>query len=521
MRNRIPTALLGPVAGAAGLAAGHLTAAFVDPASSPVLAAGAAVIDRTPTPAKEWAIAHFGSHDKTVLIGGVLLVVLLASTLIGPLARRSRAAGVVAMVVLAAIAATCALTRPTADARDAVASAVTAVVAAGALLALLALVPAPRAAENRTGEHTAGENGAGEGGAGENGLARRGVLALLGVAVLAGAVGETGRRIMRVRGRAEAVTLPVPASPAPDLPAGIEPMVPGMSPFRTPTDRFYRVDTRLDVPVISSDSWQLTIDGDVEHPFTLGYDDLLAMPMIERDITLTCVSNSVGGPYVGSARWLGVPLRDVLDRAGIGGTRADQLLSTDVSGMTISTPLALATDGRDAMIAVGMNGAPLPREHGFPARMVIPGLYGFISATKWLRRLTLTTYADHTAYWTKRGWATDAPIKISSRIDTPRPLQKLRAGETVVGGVAWAQREGGVAAVEVSIDGGPWRPATLGPSGGNDYWRQWYFRWNATPGQHTVASRVTDGRGDVQTARRADPYPNGASGVQSIVVTVG
>jgi DMSO/TMAO reductase YedYZ molybdopterin-dependent catalytic subunit len=244
------------------------------------------------------------------------------------------------------------------------------------------------------------------------------------------------------------------------------------------------------------------------------------MPMIERDITLTCVSNSVGGPYAGGARWLGIPLRDLLDRAGV-GHHADQILSTDVDGMTISTPLALAADGRDALVAVGMNGVPLPREHGFPARLVIPGLYGFISATKWLRRLTLTSYAERSSYWTDRGWATDAPIKISSRIDTPRPLQQVPAGDVVIGGVAWAQQHGGVARVEVQIDGGRWRVAELGPSGGNDYWRQWYLRWPATAGQHTLACRVTDGAGEVQTAVRANPFPNGASGLHTIVVTAG
>jgi len=214
-----------------------------------------------------------------------------------------------------------------------------------------------------------------------------------------------------------------------------------------------------------------------------------------------------------------VRLTDLLDRAGVGGT-ADQVLSTDVDGMTISTPLALATDGRDAMVAVGMNGAALPREHGFPARLVIPGLYGFISATKWVTRLTLTTYGRERAYWTRRGWATDAPIKISSRIDTPRALATVKAGDQVMGGVAWAQQNGGVARVQVSVDGGPWTDAHLGPSAGNDYWRQWYAPWKATPGTHQLACRTIDGAGDAQTPVRAEPFPAGASGVQSISVSV-
>jgi DMSO/TMAO reductase YedYZ molybdopterin-dependent catalytic subunit len=348
---------------------------------------------------------------------------------------------------------------------------------------------------------------------------RRVVLGLGGAVLVAGALGQLGRRLTAVRGRAEDVTLPAPADPAAPFPRGVDRVVAGITPLRTPTRDFYRVDTRLDVPVVDSSGWRLRIDGDVRRPITLGYDDLLALPMIERDITLTCVSNSVGGPYAGGARWLGVRLTDLLERAGVGG-RADQILSTDVGGMTISTPLALATDGRDAMVAVGMNGAPLPRAHGFPARLVIPGLYGFISATKWVTRLTLTTYADHEAYWTRRGWATDAPIRSSSRIDTPRPLARLEAGEIVVGGVAWAQDGGGVERVEVRIDGSAWQPARLGPSAGEVYWRQWFHRWDARPGDHTLSCRVVDGRGRVQSPVRANPFPSGSSGVHTIAVTV-
>ncbi len=243
------------------------------------------------------------------------------------------------------------------------------------------------------------------------------------------------------------------------------------------------------------------------------------MPLIERDITLTCVSNSVGGPYVGGARWIGVRLTDLLDQAGV-GSKADQLLSTDFDGMKIGTPLELATDGRDAMIALGMNGEPLPREHGYPARMVIPGLYGFISATKWLTKLTLTTYADEEAYWTERDWATNAPIKPSARIDTPKSLAEIPPGETIIGGVAWAQNDGGVTKVQVKVDGGAWEDAELGPEVGNVYWRQWFYTWDATKGQHNVAARVIDADGDVQTDVRAEPFPEGSSGIHTLILRV-
>ena len=518
--SRAADLAIGPVVGGLGLAAGHLTAALTTAAASPVLAVGSTVIDHTPTSLKDWAIAHFGTHDKTILVGSVLVVVLVVSTAVGPLARRRLVYGATALGVLALVAAGCALHRPEASASAVVPSLVTGVVAIGALLAVIRRRARSGGDGGRSGRTWTTGSGSGSGsGSAVAPASRRTVLVLGGIAALAAAMGETGRWVIARRARAEDVTLPAPADPAPAFPAGIDRTVPGITPFRTPAGRFYRVDTRLDVPVVDSGGWSLRIDGDVAHPFEIDYDQLLAMPMIERDITLTCVSNSVGGPYVGGARWLGVRLADLLQRAGVGHT-ADQILSTDVDGMTISTPLALATDGRDAMVAVGMNGAPLPREHGFPARLVIPGLYGFISATKWVTRLTLTTYARERSYWTKRGWATDAPIKISSRIDTPRPLATVKAGDQVMGGVAWAQQNGGVARVEVSVDGGRWTAAHLGPSAGNDYWRQWYAPWKATSGTHQLACRVIDGAGQTQTPVRAEPFPSGASGVQSISVSV-
>lgn len=273
------------------------------------------------------------------------------------------------------------------------------------------------------------------------------------------------------------------------------------------------------LPRVDVDSWSLTIDGDVEREVSFTFDDLTAMPLTERDITLTCVSNEVGGQYVGSARWLGVPLRDLLERAGIEGTGADQILSTDVDGMTISTPLAVALDGRDSMIAIGMNGSALPLKHGFPARMVVPGLYGFVSACKWITRMTLTTYDAEQAYWTEREWVTDAPIRVSSRIDTPKALSREAAGELVIGGIAWAQHVG-IERVEVRIDGQAWREAEMGPEVNDDHWRQWYLPWQAEAGTHYLASRAIAKDGTVQDAVRRTPFPSGSSGIQEIAVTV-
>jgi DMSO/TMAO reductase YedYZ molybdopterin-dependent catalytic subunit len=508
MRTGAAHAGFGVLATLAGVAAGHLVAALTEPSASPVLAVGSTVIDLTPTPLKEWAIAHFGTHDKTVLVGSVMVGVLLLAAVAVLLALRRLAYGVALLVALVAIPLAAALSRPGAAATDAVPSVVAGVVGVGVLVWLVRAAGSAPGSERAAAEHPA------DGG-------RRGVLLAVGVTGLAAAaMGGAGRWITSYRTRTTAVDLPPAADPSPALARGLEGRVPGITPLRTPTGDFYRVDTRLVLPVVDLDGWTLTIDGDVDREVTFTFDDLLAMPLIERDITLTCVSNDVGGTYVGGARWLGVRLTDLLDRAGIGHTRADQILSRDVDGMTISTPLEVATDGRDAMIAVGMNGRSLPQEHGFPARMVVPGLYGFVSACKWITRMTLTTYAEQEAYWTRRDWATDAPIKISSRIDTPRPLSTVDAGRTVIGGIAWAQHRGGIARVEVRVDGGSWQQARLGPDVGTDYWRQWYLPWTAEPGQHTLAVRATAGDGTVQTAVRATPFPEGSSGIQQIVVNV-
>ncbi|WP_372735184.1 molybdopterin-dependent oxidoreductase, partial [Nocardioides sp.] len=517
----------------------------LNPASSPVLAVGSQVIDLTPTPMKEWAIRQFGTADKTILIGSVMGGVLALAAVGGLLTRRSFGRGAGLLLVLVGVAGFTALNRPTVEAIDVLPSVATAIAGVGALYVLdrvgrgqpvgprrssadgaaehpmTSLTPSAAPAGTATpGTATAATATATAGTATTTAPSRRGVLLATGALTLAAAaLGSAGRLIGSLRTRLDDILLPAAADPAPAFPTGLEQTYPEITPLRISNADFYRVDTRLDTPIVDVDTWTLTIDGDVDREVRLSFEDIMKMDLIERDITLTCVSNSVGGKFVGGARWLGVRLTDILDLAGV-GSRADQIFSRDVDGMTISTPLALATDGRDAMLAIGMNGEPLPREHGFPARLVIPGLYGFISATKWVARLTLTTYDDQQAYWTERDWATDAPIKISSRIDTPKALAELPTGETVVGGIAWAQQNGGVAKVQVRIDGGGWEDAELGPSAGNDYWRQWFYRWDADSGRHTVAARVIDGNGNAQTSARANPFPEGASGVQELIVTV-
>ena len=501
-------AVTGVLAAVAGIAAGHLVAGLTNPAASPVLAVGSTVIDATPTPVKEWAVAHFGTNDKPILLGSVTLVTLLLAAAAGVLGRRRPAVAVAFVVVLAALATAAALTRPVAAPTDALPGVTAAVVGLGVLVLLFRLIAGGegRGGLALTAYPTAGDS------------RRSFLLGATGVAVGAVGVAALGQKLA-ASGDTGVTTLPAPGDPAPAFPAGLEARVDGISPLRTSNAAFYRVDTNLVVPRVSADRWRLRVTGMVDHELTFSYRDLLAMPLIERDITMTCVSNEVGGGYVGAARWLGVRLSDLLERAGVHGD-ADQLLSTAVDGFTIGTPMKVVRDGRDALVAVGMNGKPLPDKHGFPARLVTPGLYGFVGATKWLTTLTATIYVKDQAYWTRRRWATDAPIRTSARIDTPRPLSTIQPGTTAIGGVAWAQHRG-VAGVEVSIDGGPWQKATLGPDVGLDYWRQWYLPWRATSGRHQLRARAIDRTGAVQTDRRATPFPSGSSGIQDVVVLVG
>ncbi|HWH01275.1 MAG TPA: molybdopterin-dependent oxidoreductase [Pilimelia sp.] len=501
-------ATVGLLSAGVALAAAHLLAAALGrPAAAPLLAVGAAVVDGTPEPVKAFAIRTFGTADKPILLGGVGLVLAVAAVGVGAAALRRRALGLVALGALAVAGAAAALSRPTATARDALPAAVGAV--AGGV-ALLLLSRAARATD--------------PGAAGRPRLLnRRQFLATAGgaaVTAAGGAVAGTAiarSRAVGVRSRAT-VRLPPPVTPAPALPPGVSLGVPGVAPFVTTNRDFYRVDTALTVPQVDVTTWRLALGGAVEQPRAWRFDELLARGLVERDITLNCVSNEVGGPYIGTARWTGVPLAPLLREAGLRPGQ-NQLVSRSVDGMTIGTPLDAVLDGREALLAVGMNGEPLPLEHGFPVRMLVPGLYGYVGACKWLTALEVTTFDAFDAYWVRRGWAADAPVKTASRIDTPRPFAQLRAGPVLVAGVAWAQRRG-ISAVEVQVDDGDWRPARLADGPSPDLWRQWVFRWDATPGGHTIRVRATDGTGGTQTGRRAAPFPDGATGWHDTTVTV-
>ena len=306
-------------------------------------------------------------------------------------------------------------------------------------------------------------------------------------------------------------------NPVPPLPADETANITGLSPFYTPNADFYRVDTALILPKVPARTWQLRIHGMVDKPVVLTYDDLIQLPMIERDITLTCVSEAVGGGYIGNARWQGVSLPAVLRAAGV-QAGADQIVMRDANGMTIGVATDPVLDGRDALLAVGMNGSVLPAEHGFPVRVVVPGLYGYVSATKWVVDMELTTFGAFDAYWVKQGWSQQAPIKTESRIDVPKTQAKVNAGQITIAGVAWAQHRG-IDAVEVSVDG-VWYETKLPVQDTIDTWRQWYYVWDATPGTHVIQVRATDRSGYTQTATARRPEPNGATGYHTIRVTV-
>jgi DMSO/TMAO reductase YedYZ molybdopterin-dependent catalytic subunit len=292
--------------------------------------------------------------------------------------------------------------------------------------------------------------------------------------------------------------------------------IPGLSTFYTPNSSFYRVDTALVVPQISPQSWQLRIHGMVDKPMTLTFDDLMKKPMIDHDVTLTCVSESVGGSYIGNARWQGTLLADILKKVGI-QKGAEQIVMRDVNGMNLGVATEPVMDGRTSLLAIGMNGKPLPQEHGFPVRVVVPGLYGYVSACKWVVDMEFTTFAAFNAYWKVRGWSQQAPIKTESRIDTPRG-GNVPGGKVMIAGVAWAQHRG-VEAVEVGIDG-TWHQAKLAAQDTIDTWRQWFYPWQATAGKHTLQVRATDKAGHTQTTTVQKPQPNGATGYHTIHVNV-
>ncbi|MER7674015.1 molybdopterin-dependent oxidoreductase [Kitasatospora sp. NPDC096128] len=517
----------GWAAAAAALGAGELVAVFTGPDTAPVIAVGSAAIDLTPTPLKEYAVRTFGTDDKPVLLGGIYLTMTLLAALAGILAARRPLLGAGVYAAFGLLGTWAALSRPSAAAADAAPALAAGLTGTATLLLLARMLRAATTTAARTASPGSPQTGRPEAeaqAAEPAGATRRAVLAATGGAFAFGALAGVGGRVLSDRrydisAARDAVRIPPAARPLPPLPATLHPDISGLSPFTTPNADFYRVDTALTLPRIDPRRWALRIRGMVDHPLLITFDDLLREPLEELDHTLSCVSNEVGGPYVGTTRWLGASLPALLRRAGV-RPGADQLVGRSQDGMTIGTPLESVLDGRRALLAVAMNGQALPVAHGFPCRSVIPGFYGYTSATKWLVDLDVTTFAAHDPYWVQRGWDRTGTVRTASRIEVPAPFARVPAGDITVAGTAWATHRG-IAAVEVRYDGGPWQEALLAADAGPDLWRQWTHTWaGAAPGTHRIEVRATDTTGAVQTETRTTPYPAGATGWHSTVVTV-
>ncbi len=534
----------GLLSGAAGLASAELLAGVVHGLTSPVIGVGNQVVDHVPVALKQFAIRQFGTHDKQALLIGIGATIAALAVVLGVAAARRRWIGVVGLAAFGAFGAVASATGRTGNARDVWPSLVAGVVA---VIVLLALLGSPRrrvigddegVLETSPGlEARPAPVGPGlearpalKGPAPEArpelvgpSIGRRAFLGRVAVTAAAAAtVGTVGRRLQRsvsAIGERARVVLPSARRKLPPVPANVAVAeLAKATPFMTPNASFYRIDTALLVPRVDVSTWKLDVKGMVMTATSYTYAQLLARDLIERDITLTCVSNEVGGVLMGNARWLGVPLRELLDEAGI-DPKATQIVGRSVDRWTSGFPTAVALDGRDAMVALAMNGEPLPFAHGFPARLIVPGLYGYVSATKWLTAIECTTLEVFNAYWVPRGYAKEAPIKLASRIDVPRGLTTIAPGRVAIAGIAWAQRHG-IEKVEIRVDNGPWETVELAHEQSVDTWRQWRHVWDATPGQHEIAVRATDHLGHLQIEKRTAPLPNGATGWHSIVVFV-
>ncbi|MEV8368021.1 molybdopterin-dependent oxidoreductase [Microbacterium sp. NPDC064584] len=511
-------AVAGIAAALFGAGVGEIVAVFVAPAASPVAVIGSALIDFAPAWAKETAIALFGTADKIALIVGISIVLVLVAAIAGLIERARPPFGLALMIVFGGVGVLAAMTRANPGQLDWVPSLSAGVASALALNLLIARLPeratAPAEDVGSDAEETAVRPAAAS--------RRTFLLWTVGTAAV-GVLATVGSSVARAGSRAvtavrEALTLPTPAVAAAPVPAGAELGITGLDPVVTPNDRFYRIDTALIVPQIDPAEWSLRIHGMVENEVTLTWDELLALPLEESHTTLACVSNPVGGDLIGNALWLGYPIRELLARA-VPQADADMVLSRSIDGFTASSPIEALTDERNAILAVGMNGEPLPPEHGFPVRMVVPGLYGYVSATKWVTELEVTRFDKATAYWTTRGWSERGPIKLQSRIDVPKKQQGMSAGDSVIAGVAW-QQQVGISAVEVQIDEGEWQQATLATAISNDTWVQWSIPWTATVGDHLIRCRAVSATGEVQTADVSRVDPDGATGWHERFISV-
>ena len=500
-------ALAGLAAGAAALGVAELVAGLLPGAASPIIAVGDTIIALQPPGAKQFVVDLFGEADKLILNVVIAAAALGAAAGLGVLARDRPGLARIGIAGFGLLYLGASLRDPLAEP---LASLIAVAVSVGVAIPVLEWLLRMAATEERPmAEMPAWERRRFLGGA----------LAVAGLALGGGLIGRT----LLVQNRSGAVpqvaTLPPPASTAPPLPRGATLDIEGITPLVTPNADFYRIDTALLIPRPNLDTWRLRVTGLVDRELELTYDDLLAMPIHEQYVTIACVSNEVGGRLVGNAKWAGVRLRELLDRAGAQAT-ATQIVGRAVDNFTAGFPMAWALEAdREPLVALTMNDEPLPPDHGFPARLIVPGLFGYVSATKWLSAIELTTWDGFDGYWVPLGWAKEGPILTQSRIDVPRAHDTIEAGTTPVAGVAWAP-ERGINAVEVSVDGGDWRHAELSTPISDATWVQWHLAWDALPGDHRISVRATDGEGQVQTDARTPPAPDGARGHHTIEVSV-
>jgi DMSO/TMAO reductase YedYZ molybdopterin-dependent catalytic subunit len=504
--SRSHAALAGAVAGATAIGVNELIAGVVAGAPSFVVQVGALVISLQPAGAKQLVVDLFGEADKLVFNLLIVAGALVGSAVLGVIGRRRFDLAVLGFAAAGVAGLGISLLDPLVEPILALASAAVSVGAGiGVLRWLLRVAPRPGVAEMPAWSR------------------RRFLgtsLAVAGAAMTAGVIGRIVAEQTRVSAPVGLTPVPAPVNSLPELPAGAELGIAGISPIVTPNADFYRIDTALLTPRVDARSWQLTVTGMVDTPLTFTYDDLLALPLYQQYVTIACVSNEVGGRLVGNALWTGARLRDVLAAAGV-RSGATQVVGRSYDGWTCGFPTEwVMTDEREALIAVAMNGETLPAEHGFPARLIVPGLFGYVSATKWLTNIELTTWDAFDAYWVPLGWAKEGPILTQSRIDLPRAGASVASGSVAVAGVAWAP-DRGVEAVEVQVDDGPWEPATLSVAISDATWVQWQYAWDASAGSHEITVRATDGLGAVQESKITEPAPDGARGYHSVTVSVG
>ncbi|CAN5503242.1 molybdopterin-dependent oxidoreductase [soil metagenome] len=514
-----PRMMAGIAAAAVALGVTQLAAIPFGSAADARTAVGATVVDFTPGPVKEWAIQTFGTADKLFLAAAVLAVIAVIAAIAGLAESPKRPIGSVAIAVAGIAGGLAVISRADANALDVLPTLVGTVCG----IAVLRVLTSGRIVDGQ--RRAGGASNPGE--VSEVDPGRRlslMTIGLLGAGLLSGVIGAiVTRRVHSVADDRATFAVPTANVPAPPVPPQVQPAGVQLPSFITSNADFYRIDTALSVPQLARENWKLRIHGMVDREITYTFDDLQQFELIEKVVTLTCVSNPVGGDLISNAVWTGYRVRDLLADAGV-QPDSDMVLSTSSDGFTAGTPVEALTDQRDAILAITMNGEPLPAQHGYPARLVVPGLYGYVSATKWVVDLELTRFDQAEAYWTRLGWAPRGPIKTESRIDVPRSGQEVAPGAVTFGGVAWAQNRG-VRAVEVRIYGpaghGTWQPAELGASYSGETWRLWSFPWQATTeGLYTITVRATDNTGEVQTEEQASVLPDGATGWHEVGFSV-